>query len=78
MLPPFTVQSEDNRAMARHCTVGIEPRISAERLILLDTQVRHFLFYNYLFRIFQLKSSPRLNLKMSLFNQSLNEFAKHK
>lgn len=38
MLPPFTVQSEDNRAMARHCTVGIEPRISAERLILLDTQ----------------------------------------
>ncbi|KAJ6673030.1 hypothetical protein OIU79_024636, partial [Salix purpurea] len=39
MLPPFTVQSEDNRAMARHCTVGIDPRISAERLILLDTQV---------------------------------------
>ncbi|KAG5232998.1 protein SMG [Salix suchowensis] len=38
MLLPFTVQSEDNRAMARHCTVGIEPRISAERLILLDTQ----------------------------------------
>ncbi|CAK7340310.1 unnamed protein product [Dovyalis caffra] len=38
MLPPFTVQSEDNRAMAKHCTVGIEPRISAERLILLDTQ----------------------------------------
>ncbi|KAI5567236.1 hypothetical protein BDE02_13G076900 [Populus trichocarpa] len=38
MLPPFTVQSEDNRAMARHCSVGIEPRISAERLILLDTQ----------------------------------------
>ncbi|KAG8647916.1 hypothetical protein MANES_09G124800v8 [Manihot esculenta] len=38
MLPPFTIQSEDNRAMARHCSVGIEPRISAERLILLDTQ----------------------------------------
>ncbi|KAJ9185583.1 hypothetical protein P3X46_005195 [Hevea brasiliensis] len=38
MLPPFSVQSEDNRAMARHCSVGIEPRISAERLILLDTQ----------------------------------------
>ncbi|XWS29919.1 hypothetical protein CRYUN_Cryun24cG0071900 [Craigia yunnanensis] len=32
------MQSEDTRAMARHCTVGIEPRISAERLILLDTQ----------------------------------------
>ncbi|KAJ4823542.1 hypothetical protein Tsubulata_044011, partial [Turnera subulata] len=38
MLPPFTTQSEDHRSMARHCTVGIEPRISAERLILLDTQ----------------------------------------
>ncbi|XP_050225988.1 uncharacterized protein LOC126675392 [Mercurialis annua] len=38
MLPPFTVQTEDNRAMARHCSVGIEPRISADRLILLDTQ----------------------------------------
>ncbi|WCJ27799.1 Nonsense-mediated mRNA decay factor SMG9 [Euphorbia peplus] len=38
MLPPFTIQSEDNKAMARHCSVGIEPRISAERLILLDTQ----------------------------------------
>ncbi|XP_034711289.1 protein SMG9-like isoform X3 [Vitis riparia] len=38
MLPPFAIQSEDIRAMARHCTVGIEPRISAERLILLDTQ----------------------------------------
>ncbi|KAE8694431.1 D-xylose-proton symporter-like 2 [Hibiscus syriacus] len=38
MLPPFAIQSEETRAMARHCTVGIEPRISAERLILLDTQ----------------------------------------
>ncbi|XP_058000254.1 uncharacterized protein LOC131178716 isoform X2 [Hevea brasiliensis] len=38
MLPPFSIQSEDNRPMARHCSVGIEPRISAERLILLDTQ----------------------------------------
>ncbi|CAN1345167.1 Nonsense-mediated mRNA decay factor SMG9 [Linum perenne] len=38
MLPPFNVQSEDNRIMARHCTVGIEPRISSERVILLDTQ----------------------------------------
>ncbi|XP_057970723.1 uncharacterized protein LOC131159666 [Malania oleifera] len=38
MLPPFAIQSEETRAMARHCTVGIEPRISAERIILLDTQ----------------------------------------
>ncbi|CAN1235961.1 Nonsense-mediated mRNA decay factor SMG9 [Linum grandiflorum] len=44
MLPPFNVQSEDNRVMARHCTVGIEPRISAERVILLDTQVSYFSF----------------------------------
>ncbi|XP_077228699.1 uncharacterized protein LOC143861701 isoform X4 [Tasmannia lanceolata] len=38
MLPPFTTQSEETRAMARHCTAGIELRVSAERLILLDTQ----------------------------------------
>lgn len=38
MLPPMAVQSEETRAMARHCTIGIEPRISAGRLILLDTQ----------------------------------------
>ncbi|XP_010261639.1 PREDICTED: protein SMG9-like isoform X3 [Nelumbo nucifera] len=39
MLPPFVTESEEIRAMARHCTTGIELRISAERLILLDTQV---------------------------------------
>ncbi|CAK9172466.1 unnamed protein product [Ilex paraguariensis] len=38
MLPPFAIVSEETRAMARHCTVGIEPRVSAERIILLDTQ----------------------------------------
>ncbi|XP_021725809.1 protein SMG9-like [Chenopodium quinoa] len=38
MLPPFAIQSEETRANARHCTTGIEPRISSERLILLDTQ----------------------------------------
>ncbi|GLT29266.1 hypothetical protein SLA2020_041430 [Shorea laevis] len=38
MLPPFSIQSEETRAMAKHCTVGIEPRVSAERIILLDTQ----------------------------------------
>ncbi|XP_024021025.1 protein SMG9 isoform X1 [Morus notabilis] len=38
MLPPYTVQLEEVRAMARHCSMGIEPRVSAERLILLDTQ----------------------------------------
>jgi len=39
MLPPFAVQSEETRAMARHCSTGVEPRISTERIILLDTQV---------------------------------------
>ncbi|XP_068635742.1 uncharacterized protein [Aristolochia californica] len=38
MLPPFVTQLEETRAMARHCTMGIELRISTERLILLDTQ----------------------------------------
>ncbi|XP_057800662.1 uncharacterized protein LOC131016098 [Salvia miltiorrhiza] len=38
MLPPFGVVSEETRATARHSTVGIEPRVSAERIILLDTQ----------------------------------------
>ncbi|KAK0596377.1 hypothetical protein LWI29_015086 [Acer saccharum] len=38
MLPPFAILSEETRAMSRHSTCGIEPRISAERLILLDTQ----------------------------------------
>ncbi|XP_051143232.1 uncharacterized protein LOC127259723 [Andrographis paniculata] len=38
MLPPFGVQTEETRALARHCTLGIEPRISSERIILLDTQ----------------------------------------
>lgn len=47
MLPPFAIQSEETRASARHCTTGIEPRISAERLILLDTQV-HFVCNYYL------------------------------
>ncbi|KAK3226011.1 hypothetical protein Dsin_005873 [Dipteronia sinensis] len=36
--PPFAILSEETRAMSRHSTCGIEPRISAERLILLDTQ----------------------------------------
>ncbi|CAK9223664.1 unnamed protein product [Sphagnum jensenii] len=38
VLPPFQVQSEETRAMARHCSVGIELRMSVERFILLDTQ----------------------------------------
>ncbi|KAK4777061.1 hypothetical protein SAY86_005749 [Trapa natans] len=38
MLLPFAIQSEDTRAMAKHCTTGIESRVSADRLILLDTQ----------------------------------------
>lgn len=38
MLPPFALQTEESRANARHCTVGIEPRVTGERIILLDTQ----------------------------------------
>ncbi|CAM8959217.1 unnamed protein product [Rhodiola kirilowii] len=38
MLPPFSVQTEDIRIASRHCTNGVEPRISSERIILLDTQ----------------------------------------
>ncbi|KAF3432666.1 hypothetical protein FNV43_RR23768 [Rhamnella rubrinervis] len=38
MLPPYATQSEDARVMARHTSMGIEPRVSAERFILLDTQ----------------------------------------
>ncbi|OIT37961.1 PREDICTED: protein SMG9-like [Nicotiana attenuata] len=38
VLPPFAIETEETRAMSKHCTVGIEPRVSAERIILLDTQ----------------------------------------
>lgn len=38
MLPPFPILSEETKAMARHSTSGIEPRISPQRLLLLDTQ----------------------------------------
>ena len=39
MLPPFATLSDETRAMAKHCTVGVELRVSVERLILLDAQV---------------------------------------
>ncbi|KAK1305024.1 hypothetical protein QJS10_CPB11g00090 [Acorus calamus] len=38
MLPPFATQSEETKLMAKHCTVGIELRVSAERFILVDAQ----------------------------------------
>ncbi|KAJ9546186.1 hypothetical protein OSB04_025893, partial [Centaurea solstitialis] len=38
MLPPFPIEAVETKAMAKHCTVGIEPRITSERIILLDTQ----------------------------------------
>lgn len=38
-MPPFHTQTAEMRAMARHCSVGIELRMCAERIILLDTQV---------------------------------------
>ncbi|ONK56269.1 uncharacterized protein A4U43_C10F5860 [Asparagus officinalis] len=38
MLRPFATQSEETIAMAKHCTAGVELRVSSERLILLDAQ----------------------------------------
>ncbi|CAH9070165.1 unnamed protein product [Cuscuta europaea] len=38
ILPLFAIQSEETRAMAKHCTAGMEARVSSERIILLDTQ----------------------------------------
>ncbi|XP_076916571.1 uncharacterized protein LOC143576349 [Bidens hawaiensis] len=38
MLPPFAIESAETKSLAKHCTVGIEPRITSERIILLDTQ----------------------------------------
>uniref|UniRef100_A0ACD5ZP12 Uncharacterized protein n=1 Tax=Avena sativa TaxID=4498 RepID=A0ACD5ZP12_AVESA len=38
MHPPFATQTEEIRAMAKHCTAGVDFRISHERVILLDTQ----------------------------------------
>lgn len=52
MLPPFAIQSEEIRAMAKHCTVGIEPRVSSERIILLDSQVFNSLVSNNQFLVF--------------------------
>ncbi|KAI7748499.1 hypothetical protein M8C21_021335 [Ambrosia artemisiifolia] len=37
MLPPFAIQSVETQSLAKHCTLGIEPRITSERIILLDT-----------------------------------------
>nr|GMD20465.1 protein SMG9-like [Ipomoea batatas] len=52
MLPPFAIQSEEIRAMAKHCTVGVEPRVSSERIILLDSQVFNSLVSNNQFLVF--------------------------
>ncbi|KAL2642614.1 hypothetical protein R1flu_010201 [Riccia fluitans] len=38
VLPPFPVQTEEIKAAAKHCTGGIEMRVSSERIVLLDCQ----------------------------------------
>lgn len=38
MHPPFATQTEEIKAMSKHCTSGVDFRISHERVILLDTQ----------------------------------------
>ncbi|KAK2454374.1 protein SMG9 [Trifolium repens] len=35
---PFSIQSEEHKAVARHYSIGIEPRIFAECITLLYTQ----------------------------------------
>lgn len=60
MLPPFAIQSEETRAMARHCSTGIEPRISTERIILLDTQVIISSFLNLWLCLFSIASAVLL------------------
>lgn len=44
MVLPFATQTDEMRALAKHCSAGIELRVSNERMILLDTQVNIFLF----------------------------------
>ncbi|KAJ3690913.1 hypothetical protein LUZ61_020077 [Rhynchospora tenuis] len=38
MVLPFATQTDEMRALSKHCSAGIELRVSNERLILLDTQ----------------------------------------
>ncbi|KAJ0788297.1 putative P-loop containing nucleoside triphosphate hydrolase, protein SMG9 [Helianthus annuus] len=38
MLPPFATESVETQSLAKHSTLGIEPRITSERIILVDTQ----------------------------------------
>lgn len=73
MLPPFAIQSEEIRAMAKHCTVGIEPRVSSERIILLDSQVFNSLVRNNQFLVFNsLEGSRRKLSKITeLFQREL-------
>ena len=42
MHPPFATQTQEIKAMAKHCTAGVDFRISHERFILLHTQVRSY------------------------------------
>jgi hypothetical protein len=44
MVLPFATQTDEMRALAKHCSAGIELRVSNERMILLDTQVNNFVF----------------------------------
>ncbi|XP_078173728.1 uncharacterized protein LOC144567460 isoform X2 [Carex rostrata] len=38
MISPFATETDEMRALAKHCSAGIELRVSNERMILLDTQ----------------------------------------
>lgn len=52
ILPPFNTQTEDIRAMARHCSVGIELRMAAERIILVDTQASWLFTFPFLVSVY--------------------------
>lgn len=77
MLPPYATQSEDARVMARHTSVGIEPRVSSERFILLDTQVRFcsfFLLINHLLLVNECRcvtKFPLFSHKQPVFSPSV-------
>lgn len=71
MLPPFAIETEEGKAMARHCSMGIEPRVSAERLILLDTQVLPFLYLACSSLEFNLKYHIYVNELLSMIKSPL-------
>ncbi|WJX11182.1 hypothetical protein P8452_01822 [Trifolium repens] len=59
---PFSIQSEEHKAVARHYSIGIEPMIFAECITLLYTQVNSDLSIN----VFSINgfASPKVALSL--------------